>query len=352
MSRLPVLSTAAGFVDPVYLDELGEITGLHLVHGPNGPQAASWTIDLDVRSNHRALQPGRWIYSLAGTELVWAGRLSTPGRAVPWQMQATGISAEGNNFKAYAPTSGNQLKGNEVVDAAISRGLLWTRGVSLPNLTQDTSDASGSGSVSDTLTTLGDANGKVWFVDPAGNLTLPVIPAAVTVMLLASDPAGGRTLDSYVTTLLVVYNDSTSLVQETVVVTDPDAADEFGSIEDVLDLTGEDYMSAAAATTRGTTKLAQLTPRAGFVNPFTFSRGQVLTAGGVELDLAALDCLDYGRVLQLDPDVAGELDPTTATEIRFTELDYDVDADTIAVTPFDSPAQDVLLSNGRIMATT
>lgn len=352
MSRLPVLSTGPDFADPVYLDELGEITGLHLVHGQNGPQAASWTINLDIASSHRAIQPGRYIYSIAGAHFVWAGRLQAPSRAQPREMEATGIAAEGNNYKAYAPTTGNAYKTNEIVDAATGRGLQWTRAASLPNLTQKSDLASGSSSVADVLSAVADANGKQWFIDPAaapdGSLSMPDIPTEASVLLLASDPAGGRTLESYVTTLLVIYNDSTSLTQKTVVVTAADAVARFGGIEDVLDLTGEDYMSAATATNRGTTRLATLTPRAGFTQQFTLAYGQVLTTGAVALDLATLTCLDYGRVMQIDPDVAGELDPSTATEIRFSEIDYDVDGDLVAITPFDSPDQDVVLANGRI----
>lgn len=347
MSRLPVLSCGPGYTDPVYLDELGVVSGLSIVYGPNGPLSASWALNVDADYDHRALHPGRIILIPAGGGFCWGGRLSTPGRGNPWQMSADGIAAAGLRFQSYDP-SGNGLSLNDSVDEAVTRGLPFFRIGSLPALI-DGDPSAGSRTIADALNTVADSEGQVWQVDPVGGLTMTDPPTVKRFLIVATDPAEGRTLDDYISTLLVLYMDSTTLLPTTVVVSNPSSVARFGGNEDVLDLTDQDFMSAAAATTAGERKLRTLIPRAGFSGQFTVTYGQVLTVGGVVCDLTALDCSALYQVIQVDPDVGGELDPATPTTIGLSEIDVDVDADVATLTPLDSPRRDEVLANGRLV---
>lgn len=332
MSRFAVYSDAPAGGDRVYLDELGIVQALRFSTDMHGDLAASWQMQLDPRTDHRALQPGRMVGIPIGAS-AWRGTLGNPARGDVWQFTAFGASWMAKNYNAIAPTTGNALKLDEVVDAAIARGLPWTRPSALPALAAG-SEGSGTGSLADALNTVCDAKGQYWTVNRAGQITAAARPTTVAYILAANDTAGGRTVGGFVTDVHVTYQDSTTWAATTIlrsVTSRP-----YGRFEDRLDITHRGPIAAAQAQEAGDNWLAKRGPRLAFTGAFTVASRQLLSPGGTPVDLATVQALDgVVRVLLTDPDsAAGEL-ATGAVNLPVGETDYDVDADTLTLTPLD-----------------
>lgn len=338
MSRIPLLSCDVdGVSNPYWLDNLAVVDSLHLVKGQSGPRTANWNLEVDANFDHPALNVGRWIFAICGAKIEWAGRLLEPGRGNPWTCTADGFAEEAVKFDAYAPTSGNALNLNEVIDAAFTRGLHGTRPSSLPSLT-DASLASGAATLNDALSIVATNTGQAWKVSSEGAWTMAAVPTAPTNLLIATDPAGGRTGEDFYTTAVCQYLDEVTRALTTIVVTNAAAVAKAGANETQLDLTDQSYISATNATNQATAYLQTVAPRTKYTGTFNVTGGQVLNMGGVPIDLATLSGNAMLRVMQVNPDIANELDLSVPTDLLLDSIDYDVDADAALITPLDSVA--------------
>lgn len=315
------------------LDAVGAVSGLRFSTSVNGDLAATWQMHLNSRTDHRALAPGRTVRIPIGATRAWQGILGNPRRGDVWEFTATGWQALGQNYGSIAPTNGNALELDDVVDDAIGRGLPWTRPAALPTVPNG-SEPSGYTRVVDVLNAVCDAKGKVWTVDRDGQLTAADRPSTVAYLLQANDTAGGRTVRGFVTDVHVTYIDWNSYAQTTIlrsVTSRP-----YGRFEDVLDLTDKGPISAAHAQDHGDNWLAKRGPRLRFTSAFSITPGQLLSPGGVPVDLATVQASDGTvRVMLTDPDsAAGEL-ALGPVEVPVGETEYDVDSDTLTLTPLD-----------------
>lgn len=333
MSRLAIYSEANGGGDRIYLDMLGVVSAIrYSTVYPGGDETAQWQMTLDARRTHRALATGRRISIPYGTSTGWQGTLDNPQRGNPWQFTATGRPAEAKNYQAVAPTTGNALALNEVVDNAISRGLAWTRPSSLPSVT-DAQDQSGSINLDDALTAVGQAVSQYWTLSRSLAVTMAALPTTLTYVLMASDTAGGRTLGDYATDVYVTYLDWNSNAPTTILRSATSRP--FGRVEKNLDITNLNAIPLAQAQAAGDSYLATNSARLRFLGAFTVTYGQLLNPGGTPVDLATIQAGSVVRILLTDPDTAaGEL-ALGAVQLVVGQTDYDVDSDTLTLTPMD-----------------
>ena len=336
MSRLAVFTATPDGADRVYLGVIGNVQGLRFSTSVNGDLAAAWQMQLDPQTDHRALAPGRAVRAPFGADKGWSGILGNPRRGDVWQFNAQGAPWLANNYTAMdsGGANTNGLKLDHVVDAAISRGLPWSRPAALPALTDGTQQ-DGTARLADVLNTVCDAKGQLWNVSRDGKITAAARPSVATYLLQATDTAGGRTVLGFVTDVHVTYWDSTSWTVTTLLRSA--SSRPYGRFEDVLDLTNLGPITATQAQNHGDNWLAKRSPRLRFTQAFTVTFGQLLTVGGTAVDLATVQAAGSAmRVLLTDPDsAAGELALGSVT-VPFGETDYDVDADVLTVTPLDT----------------
>ena len=341
MSFYAVYTEAPTGGDRVYLDTLGILQALRWTTVVKGDWAATWQMILDRGYQHRALQPGRRVGIPISPGNTWTGTLKAPQRGTVWQFSAIGLAQQVYNYDAIAATSGNALAPNEIVDAAITRGLPATRPSSLPSLTAGL-QASGSISVGAALDQVCQQLNRVWNIARnTGAITTAALPTTLTHVLQASDNAGGRTLDGYVTNVSVLYRDATTYLAATVQRENTAARIKYGRIEgQPLDLTPQGPMTLAQAQTAGDNYLAQNAPRPKFAGTFSVVRGQLLNPGGGVVDPATLQ--PYGalvRVLLTDPDTSAGETVTGPLQTAVGQVDYDADSSTLTLTPFDYSPQ-------------
>lgn len=338
MSRQAVYSDlATGSGDRVWLDQLGIVTGLKYSNVyPGGDNDASWSLMVPENFWHRALAPGRTIGICNGGSLIWQGILQIPTPGTPWTCQANGLGTLGQNYRAYEPSSNNAYSINGAVDAAIGRGLPWTRNSSIP-IEASTNAPSASETIEEALNDVTDRNNEYWQVSTLGALTVAAAPTTISHLLYATDTAAGRALTSYISALFVHFIDISTNAQTTVYCQNSNASNKFGTIEDDLDMTGASPMSISEATDFGNFYIGKSSPRTYFAGSFTATYGQLCVLGGQPKDLATAKAGSLLRVQYAAPNPDGEIFPGATADLLVGNVDYDSDADTLSITPVNPP---------------
>lgn len=342
MSRATVWSESPSGGDRFWLDNFGIIAGLvYETTYPGGDSVANWQITLDMRAQHRAWDYGRNIGICLGGSTIWHGHMDNPSRDTTWTMNAIGNAADGMRYVALAASSNNALKLNEVVDAAIVRGLGWTRPSSLPGLASTVAAVpSGSQSVAASLDQVaaGQTTETYWAVDTNGVLTMTAAPTTPSYILIATGVGGGRTLDGFVSDIYVMYQSASGV--ET---TDVRSASSrpFGRFEQVDDQTALGLIPSSQADALGDAFLARNAARAKWTGQLTVTPGQLLTMGGVPVDLGTVRAGFLANIIVTDPDSAGEVALSTIPSVLMGGTSYDIDAEVLTLTPVYS-AQDNL----------
>lgn len=325
-SRLCVFTEQVGGGDRIWLDGLAIVAGLRYSKTyPGGACTASWQMTLNALARHRAWAPGREVGIACGASTIWRGDLDNPTRGTVWQLSAQGGAADAKRFAALADDdTGSALDLASVLTNANGRGLGWTLPGSFPTVTDSTSP-SGSIMCDEALAEVsaGQTPPQFWSVDANRVLTIGESPADSSFILLATTPGGGRTLDQFVTDVIVIYQAATGVIKT---VTRSATSRPFGRFEYVLDITAQGLLPDVQAEAAGDAYLATNGARAKFTDPFTVTAGQLLTSGGQPVDLATFSPGVRFNVILTDPDSAGEvtLAPVVSCVAGFT--DYDVDS--------------------------
>jgi hypothetical protein len=314
---------------------------------PGGDSALSCQLLIEPASRPAALNPGRIVKVFRGGSAVWRGKLAEPQPSSSgWAISAVGIGALGASFQAHYTT----WNADDPVNKAIARGLPWTNpglsGISGLWLSQQEDDASQK--ITDFLNMLCTNGALTWYVDRAGVLKIIPVPTVPTRLLVATTPVA-RTITDDINTLWVRYQataDSTSgsssaaATYGTAEAVNQASINVHGAMEDYADLSSAGVMSAAAAQAAGQAALSQYV-RASYAGPFTIRQGQLLTLGGYPCDIGAERGIPGVFQLQLvNGPYGGEVVPGPVT-FPVGEYEIDEDAETVAVTPFQSVANDL-----------
>lgn len=342
MSRGTLFSDAATGGDRVWLDNIGRVSGLvHETTYPGGDSQARWQITLNTTAQHRGWAYGRRLGISLGGDEIWHGNLDKPTRSTIWSMLAIGRAAQAKQYVALAATSGNALNLNEVVDAAISRGLPFTRAGSLPSLASTAPSAPSASLMIDQAldqVASGQTVETYWTTDTFGTLTMGAAPTVATYTLFATTPGGGRSLTGFATDAFVAYYSASGVYS----VNQRSAAIRpYGRFEAFLDETALNLIPSSQADTLGDGFLARNGARTKFTDTFTVSPGQLVTQGGRAVDLATVRAGFLANVIFTDPDSAGEVVLAAIPQVLIGGTSYDWDTDVLTLTPVTS-AQDNL----------
>jgi hypothetical protein len=187
--------------------------------------------------------------------------------------------------------------------------------------------------------------GLTWYVTTTqyGNqLSMFPLPAVPDRLLVCTTPVP-RTIAGQPTTIFERYEISADTVASagtsdvavygTTFSIDQPSATRYGPTEEFIDLSQAGVMTQAAAQAVGSNVLARFL-RASFSGQFTVGPGQLLTMGGQPVDLGAEHSLHVYQLVLTDFGYGGEV--TLGPPITFLggEYDYDDDAQTGTVTPF------------------
>lgn len=265
-----------------------------------GCDAASWRVDSTKRLPFR---PGQLVEVMQDGWPVFAGTLLEPDGDT---MHARGLYHQGDTAFAL-DTAGNATVNPDMalLAAIVTRGRLnWVQPTSLLNA--DFGVISTPSTVNSLLTAWADSVGKVIRVD--GRRRVTATTPSTTPRWYVAPGAAELTVadDSFASSLILRYLNSTSSAWTSVTVSNGPAATRFGAREAVETMPDDaPAISAAQATLIAQTRLAELS-RPGWANPLRLASWELTTSGGAPANLRAAAGGDLIRI-------QGQMDPTIAT---------------------------------------
>lgn len=346
MSRGVIASEAPAGGDRFCLDQFAIIQGLVTATTyPGGDSVATWQMTLDMRAQHRAWTYGRKIKIAVGASEIWHGFLDNPTRDTVWSMTAYGLPSTTKQYVALAASDNNALNLDEVIDAAIARGMPLTRSGTFPSMPpvaggSPVTAPSGSQMIDDSLDQVATAQTSptYWTTTTQGVMTMGAAPTVPSYILYATGVGGGRSVAGMVTDAFVMYQSASGVLS----VDQRSAASRpFGRFEQVLDETTLGLIPSTTADTLGDAFLARNPASAKYTSTFTVTPGQLVTMGGVAVDLATVRAGFLANVIVTDPDSAGDVALAAIPNVLMGQTSYDWDADVLTLTPVYS-AQDSL----------
>lgn len=387
--------TVPALRNPKWLGTIGHVQSLATEWSvPGGPTQATFTLATQPDYRTDALNPGRVIQGYRGGSCIFEGILAEPQpSATGWQVTVNGAGTYGANFAAvYDP---GHWASDDALWKAVGRGLRWQfDGFGKPaTIYFGTRQDSGSLTVTDWLNLLCTSGSLYWSVEPpAGNavpapphvIRLRPLPHAINANPLTNDfpaaqqyniddwqrtdlkvklprvppdlyivnttPVARTTYDGYNTLVLkyAVSPDKTvtsstsasTAVYSTTVVDIPYATAQAGRIEYYVDLTvGAELLTEAQATGIGRRILNRYVNR-NWTQAFAVMPGQLLTNGGVPVDLG---CSHAGKIasVQVVNAAFGGDSPLTPATFVIGNYAYDDDSQTATITPYQAPSTDI-----------
>lgn len=300
-----------------------------------GCEAASWRVESTRRLPYR---PGDRVEILDQGFPVWAGSLLEPDGDT---LHARGLYYQA--AKAYARDPFGALTVNP--DAALYGGMSffntldWVQPVSLFNGNFGVVESAMR--ISDLLNNWAESVGRVVRVN--GRREVSASPLPTTPRWHVTPGAGELTVaeDSYVTTIIGEYTDSTTGVKTLAPpVTNAVAAQRFGPREELMDLTSAGNISAAEATNILSNRLAMGAARPGWANGLQLASWELTSPGGAGANLRSVRGGDMIRIL-------GQMDMTISTgpkpyiDVIADEVEYVDGANTISIKPVGYEARNL-----------
>ncbi|GAW54751.1 hypothetical protein [Nocardioides sp. PD653] len=242
----------------------GAISPVSYTTAMRGPLAAEWDMGLPVGFTHPALEQGALVKVYAGPLCVWSGVMAEPDRNA-WHFTADGLHRLGEKFDACFTDASKTI--DDAIDAAIGRGLPWTRPFSISTTFTVT-----SGSISNALDAYCASTGQQWRVTPDGQVLVYDLPTEVDWAISPEVPAMPTADDDYASTLIITYSSGRTSV------TDDAAAERWGPREEPVDLSS---LGLSASETIGDALLANRKARPAFTDGVEVTRARLTTPGGV-----------------------------------------------------------------------
>ena len=354
-----IVTTALDGTGARYLGSIGHVSGLvYSFACPGGCDQLSATLTVPASYKTQAMEAGRLVQVIRGAGSVWNGQMlepePTPGG---WALTAVGSGNFGTNFGAMYTTWNNNP--DEAVNEAIAGGLPWTNaGIGSPaGMWLGQRVDPGAQTITALLNLVTTRGGLVWEVSRRNALSVVPLPAAVDRLLISSTPVA-RTLGGYYNTIPVRYQTPNPLAQlliktptvfRTTVVTNQASVDAHGPLwAPLLDLSSalvgsganpEGLLVERSAQAVGNFVL-QRYQGASFAGPFAVSPSQLLTTGGVPVDLGSQKAGMVCQLILTDYGYGAELSASPVTFL-VGGYSYDDDAQVATVTPFQNLRSDI-----------
>lgn len=251
-----------------------------------GSEQASWRMPLPDTFTHPALRTGALVEIREGSANVWSGALSEPNLSESgWDFTALGLSEEATGFLALDEDGNTTSIPDVAIDAAIARGLRWTRPVSLSSVAFAEADETDFiNTLADLLDAWATSEGKRWGVDADGEVYAATDPTTPTYYMTPGSTRIGLADDNYASDLFLRYRDSAS-TYATEHVSDP-AATSLRRFEHPVDLTTMGVITSGQAVAIGDGMLAKGKARYAVTDAVTPNQFQLTTPGGQPVQLS------------------------------------------------------------------
>jgi hypothetical protein len=241
---------------------------------PGGSDELTWSMGSRPLRKFRGRE---LVQAYRGPVCVWCGVLNEPDPSQD-QQAARGLWRRGDDFEALDGAGNATTVPDTAVDQAIIRGLEWTRPASISNTAVDYDITQGPVTLSVLLDAWATANGKRWWVTPAGELLGVVDDTTPTWQTFPLDTGLGYALDNYASTLVGRYQTSTGYA--TSIRTNTQAETDHGHQEQVVDLTPRGVLTATKANTVLDNLLALGRAVPAYTTGIDAAYGEILTRGG------------------------------------------------------------------------
>lgn len=316
---------------------------------PGGPEKMSCALAAPATYRAQWMLAGSEVKIFRGGHQVWDGVLDEPAPGDNgWSITGAGVGVQGDDFQAVYTSTWPTGQPDEFINNAVSRGMPWVN----PTVGQPSGiwlgqqPDSGQQPVSQVLSTMCEKGGLAWYVNsqPGGlignSLSLAPLPTTVNRILVAVNPVA-RTLGGDVRAIFLRYqataDDTTAGTTASYALTSVTNTG-HGGREYYLDLSNAGVMTQAAAQAVGTA-LLQIYQNASFAGPFTLTPGQLLTTGGVPVDLGCEQAGTVCRQILADFAYGGGLLPTQQTTFITGAFEWDDSQLKASLTPFQTADQ-------------
>jgi hypothetical protein len=284
--------------------------------------------------------------------MLWEGDLDSATQqpdGVHWT--AHGLGSQGDDYTANFTTWGL----DQPVSEAISRGLRWAD----PGISEgwlDVAPAPNSLTITDFLNSITSRNGLGWYVQRNGLLDIGTWPTEVNRLLISTTPIP-RTLMKDINKMWILYQSGTvggtgadagNPIMDMTSVENTAAANKHGNKEEYLDLSASGVISEGTAQSGGDFLLGQY-GRAMWTGSFTIHQGQLLTVGGVPVDIMCEQATSVCRLL-INDSLLGEVNAGMVSFITGL-AEHDVDAGTLTITPYNAFRNDLMAVIARATTT-
>jgi hypothetical protein len=243
------------------------------------------------RTRDRLRRPTVELYD--GLFPIWRGTLGEPDHATgafhavgSWQLAYNYIALAGDGSRTSVP--------NTAIDAAITRGLPWTRSVNIAGSVISSDVLDEAPTVGALLDAWAAKANKHWAVNPAGEVYSYSTPSAADWHITPGQSLG-ESDDDYASSLIGVRRAAAGGFARSTV-TDTATAARWGPKEAWVDLRELGYLTDAEAIEILTGMLEKARKRPSYTSSIVVTREQLLTRGGIP---ARLPSVHAGQKMQL-----------------------------------------------------
>jgi hypothetical protein len=319
-------------VGGVWLSSIAAWSGLtYSFRYPGGGWEASWDLaGISVDFHHQALERGNAVEVFLGADRIWKGVLNEPDRA-SWSCTAKGLGQLANAYIAFDGGGNTSSVPDTAVDAAITRGLPWTRPASLSNTAEATASGTDGVNYLDTLLdTWSQHNDNRWIVDQDGQLLSVADPTLPMWQMTPVSGVLGVADDQYASTVYARFRDSGAAgAYTTTSSTDADAETRWGRVELAVDITPLGPITSTRAGQFASKMVAKDTARPGWTNDLEPGPYELVNLGGVQAEFGLVQA---GQMVRLN----GVLDPRiieTRVDVVIAESTHYVDDRRLVLRP-------------------
>lgn len=249
-----------------------------------GCKEASWSIGLAPGERHPALVRGALVEIMDGSACIWVGELAEPN----WRegrMTADGLAVVASRYPSLDGSGNSSSNPTTVANANITRGWkILSVASSVPNASYTTT-ADGSNDQTALFQANSDELAQRWYVGADRVLRFAADPTVPTLHIRPKVVDLGNADDEYASDVFVRYR-PTSSTYATQAVADTAVRARFGFRGFMFDATPLGVINATRATNIGQGLLAKGRARLGWTSSIQVTSNELLTAGGVPVDLS------------------------------------------------------------------
>ncbi len=300
-----------------------------------GSWEMSWQMPFERNWRHPALVGGARVDLRLGAGTLWTGTLEEPD----WdesQFVAIGACRDAETAIALDAAGNASTKPNEVIDAAIARGVLsWTRVDNIGTTAVGSPDDAGTLVYLDSVLDAWEQenNSRIRVNGQRQVVIAPTSESNPTYYVTPGSGVLGMAVEERVDRIFVRYIDAITGARATA---SYPATTPAGGNEAAEDIRDRGPMSAARAQSIAQGMWSDLRGMAGWTNGLRLLHGQVTNKGGVPVDLALIKAGDAIRLLGVpDPRGLGH-----HTDVVIGDTDYNWTDDEIQVNPVGMAARD------------